>query len=401
MDNAQQKRLKVILIGALITGVGIGMFSNCMGVFIAPVCSAVGFSRGLFSLIGTVSILSSMFMLLWFGRILQAVAIKKIFFICALVCALVPLGYASCSGIWQFYALAAINGLAINGLTMVTVGVFIEQRLDGKHGMAMGVAFAGVGIVSSAMLPVLQFVIDQYGWRWGFRMQSAVGLLILMGTILFLVDNGKPLNKHQPLKEQAQSIPYEEAIITKSFQCLLIGLFCANFVNIALFNHAIPFLTDNGFTPIAAALISSVATLLMIASKPLYGLMLDWIGLRIGALLLGGVLFLGSVVALAFSYRKVDGLLYGVLLAGCACANALPGNIYAIRLFGKRDYPRIVARLTLASSAGAAAGTPLAGFVYDRFGSYQIIWVLCLVLSLFATALLYISASKNKLNSER
>ena len=395
MNNEQKSRRKVILTGALITGAGIGIFSNCMGVFVTPVCGALGFSRGGFTLTGTISILSSMTVLLLFGRLLQTVPIRRILLLCAVICGSVPLAYSFCNKLWQFYLCAFVNGLGINGLTMLTVGVLIERKLRDGRGVAMGVSFAGVGIFSSLMIPLLQLTIERYGWRWGYRLQSVVGLAVLLPTILFLVresDSSNGCNR----EAAADGTDCADAIKTVCFWLLFAGLFCANFVNLSLYNHAIPYLTDIGFSAMSAAMVSSAATLLMSVTKPAYGSALDKFGLKAGALLLGAVLLAGSATAVVLAQYHQIGFLYSALLAGCACANAIPGNVFAAGLFGRKDYARISARLTLAASAGAAGGVPLAGLWFDRTGSYYYMWLLCALLSLMAGGLLFGAAGKMK-----
>ena len=279
MNNEQKSRRKVILTGALITGAGIGIFSNCMGVFVTPVCGALGFSRGGFTLTGTISILSSMTVLLLFGRLLQTVPIRRILLLCAVICGSVPLAYSFCNKLWQFYLCAFVNGLGINGLTMLTVGVLIERKLRDGRGVAMGVSFAGVGIFSSLMIPLLQLTIERYGWRWGYRLQSVVGLAVLLPTILFLVresDSSNGCNR----EAAADGTDCADAIKTVCFWLLFAGLFCANFVNLSLYNHAIPYLTDIGFSAMSAAMVSSAATLLMSVTKPAYGSALGRAGAR-------------------------------------------------------------------------------------------------------------------------
>lgn len=393
MEKNRWVRQKTILTGALITGAGIGVFSNCMGVFVTPVCSALGFSRGGFTLTGTISILSSMLVLLLFGRLLQIVPTRRVLLVCAIICTSVQFTYSFCDKLWQFYLCAFVNGLAVNGLTMLTVGVLIEKSLFTDKGAAMGASFAGVGIFSSIMLPVLQLTIQHFGWCWGYRLQSAVGFVVLLPTILFLVqDDGVPsIPKKEPIADGASCA---EAVKTTSFWLLFAGLFCANFVNLSLYNHAVPYLADIGFSAMAAAMVSSVATLLMLLTKPSYGAALDKLGLRIGALLLGAVLFVGSVTALKLVEYHQMGILYAVLLAGCACANAIPANVFAAGLFGQKDYARIVARLTFAASAGAAGGVPLAGYLFDRTGSYDKMWFICAFLSPLAGGLMFGAVGK-------
>lgn len=288
----------------------------------------------------------------------------------------------------------------MNGLTMLTVGVLIEKKLCADRGMAMGASFAGVGIFSSIMIPVLQLIIQHYGWRWGYRLQSAVGFAVLMPTITFLVRDSGGVSEVQ--KEASEKgIGCDGAIKTAGFWLLFAGLFCANFVNLSLYNHAIPYLTDIGFSAMAAAIISSVATLLMSVSKPVYGAVLDKFGLKTGALSLGVILLAGSVTAMVLIQYHQLGYLYSLLLAGCACANAIPCNVFAARMYGRKDYARIVARLTLAASAGAASGVPLAGFLFDRTGSYRNMWLLCALLSFLSGWLLFGAVGKtHKLKHE-
>ena len=385
--NEQNMQWKTILTGALITGTGIGVFSNCMGVFVAPVCSALGFSRGGFTMTGTISILSSMLVLLLFGRLLQNMPIRPILLVCTAICASVPLGYSVCEKLWQFYLFAFVNGLGINGLTMLTIGVLIEKNRCNDKGLAMGASFAGVGLFSSVMIPVLQLTVERFGWRWGYRLQSVVGFAVLLPTILFLVRENTATAGYK--KGMSDGIDCAQAVRTSAFWLLFIGLFCANFVNLALYNHAIPYLRDIGFSPMLAAMISSTATLLMIVTKPAYGAALDKFGLKIGAVLLGAVLLSGSATALMLMQYNKIGFLYSMLLAGCACANAIPGNIFAAQMFGQKDYPLIVARLTLAASAGSASSVPLAGFLFDRTGSYAYMWLICSVFSLLAGGFMY------------
>ncbi|MFV0497100.1 MAG: MFS transporter [Candidatus Fimivivens sp.] len=392
MNNDRKVRRKIILTGALITGTGIGIFSNCMGVFVMPVCNALGFSRGAFTLIGTISILSSMMVLLLFGRLLQMVSIRRVLMMCAIVCASVPLAYSFCDQLWQFYLCAFINGLAVNGLTMMTVGVLIEKNLSTDRGMVTGASFAGVGVFSSIMIPLLQLTIQYAGWRWGYRLQSAVGFAVLLPTISLLVRDQGGVGGRK--KAEEKGVCCEEAIKTAGFWLLFVGLFCANFVNLSLYNHAIPYMTDIGFTAMTAAMLSSAATLMMALSKPAYGAILDKLGLKIGAILLGVILMVGSIVALALVKYQQFGFLYAVLLAGCSCANAIPGNVFAATLFGRKDYARIVARLTLAASAGAASGVPLAGFLFDQTGQYHNMWMICALLSAISGCFLLAAVRK-------
>src|SRR5215475_1351569 len=63
--------------------------------------------------------------------------------------------------------------LGYSGFSLFLPNWFIRRR-----GLAMGIAFAGVGIGSVTLLPWVQHVIEQTGWRAAC---TAIGLMVLIG----------------------------------------------------------------------------------------------------------------------------------------------------------------------------------------------------------------------------
>ncbi len=85
----------------------------------------------------------------------------------AVCCGLVPIGYSFSTRLWQFYALAVINGLMINGITMMAIGVLVNNWFIQKKGIAIGISYSGLRMMAAIMVPVAGSVIENFGWQWG------------------------------------------------------------------------------------------------------------------------------------------------------------------------------------------------------------------------------------------
>ena len=79
---------------------------------------------------------------------------------------------------WQLYAtLGVLVGGGANLMTFTAQSLYLPNWFARRRGLAISIAFAGVGIGAIVLLPWLQAIIGQDGWRascW------AMGLLVLL-----------------------------------------------------------------------------------------------------------------------------------------------------------------------------------------------------------------------------
>ena len=179
MDKKYVK-IRAIVCGALLTGASTGIFSNSIAVFITSVCADLGASRGSFTLITSITLLFSMASLPLFGRLLAKANIRRLIALSAFICVGCVLTYSFCREIWQFYAAAAVYGLFVNGITLLSAGMLLRRLNITISGAVSGIAFSAAGVFSFFFLPLLQRTVSEFGWRWGYRLQAASGALILI-----------------------------------------------------------------------------------------------------------------------------------------------------------------------------------------------------------------------------
>ncbi|MBV8775618.1 MAG: MFS transporter, partial [Alphaproteobacteria bacterium] len=91
---------------------------------------------------------------------------------------------------WQLYlTLGAMCGAGVNCFTYTTQSTYLPQWFVRRRGLAISVAFSGVGIGSITLLPLLQTRIVGDGWRSGCW---------LLGTLLLLLAPLNLLLKRRP-----------------------------------------------------------------------------------------------------------------------------------------------------------------------------------------------------------
>ncbi|SEI19686.1 MFS transporter [Tardiphaga sp. OK245] len=282
--------------------------------------------------------------------------------------------------------------------------LFLPNWFSRKRGLAVGLAFAGVGIGSVTVLPWVQVMIEQTGWRTAC---TAVGLLVLVVLVpinlllrkrpqdMGLLPDGDPAptssTKHisNVVDPVWASIDWTlaRAVRTTRFWWLALGLFGGLYAWYAVQVHQTKYLLDIGFTPGVAAWALGMVSLFGVPGQIFLGHLSDRIGREwiwtvsgIGfAICFASLIALESVPSLALVYVMVisQGLLgYGVT----SIMGAVVSEIFQGEHFGS-----IFGTLMLAALAGGAAGPLVTGVLHDHFGTYTPAFALGIAVSFLAT----------------
>ncbi|QND70199.1 MFS transporter [Tardiphaga robiniae] len=282
--------------------------------------------------------------------------------------------------------------------------LFLPNWFSRKRGLAVGLAFAGVGIGSVTVLPWVQVMIEQTGWRTAC---TAVGLLVLVVLVpinlllrkrpqdMGLLPDGDPAptssTKHisNVVDPVWASIDWTlaRAVRTTRFWWLALGLFGGLYAWYAVQVHQTRYLLDIGFTPGVAAWALGMVSLFGVPGQIFLGHLSDRIGREwiwtvsgVGfAICFASLIALESVPSLALVYVMVisQGLLgYGVT----SIMGAVVSEIFQGEHFGS-----IFGTLMLAALAGGAAGPLVTGVLHDHFGTYTPAFALGIAVSFLAT----------------
>ena len=182
-----------------------------------------------------------------------------------------------------------------------------------------------------------------------------------------------------PEKEE-KSLTIKTAVREQQFWIAFFVFFCLGYINFAVFVHIVPHTTDLGIDPAAAAGIMSIMGGSSGLGGFLFSILADKIGNKKVFVIAFSVLFL-SLVFLLFASDlarlRIFAVLFSFALGGC-CMTQSP---MVASIFGLRSHGLVFGALNFGFAIGATLGSLFTGFVYDTNGTYQVAFIVIVVLA--------------------
>ena len=292
---------------------------------------------------------------------------------------------------WHLYAtLGVLVGGGGNCLGYTGQSLYLPNWFVRRRGLAMSLAFSGVGIGSIVLLPWLQALIARAGWRAACWALGVLVLGVLVPLNLALKRRPEDLGL-QPDGDIAPCGPaaarrtnvvdaawaavdwtLARAIRTSRFWWIALGYFFGLFAWYAVQVHQTKYLVEVGFSPAHAGWALGLVSLVAVPGQIALGHLSDRIG-REGVWTVGSLGFVLCFVALlALRSAPTAALLYLMVISQGFLGYGLTSVLGAIpaEIFEGRHYGAVFGTLMLAAISGGAAGPWVAGALYDFTGSY-------------------------------
>ena len=397
--------------GMLISGAGVGIINSTTGIFIKPVCDALGFSRGEFTIYSSIATLVCVALMPAFGSLFRKYGFRKISIIGAIVCGLSLLCFSFATELWHFYTLAFISGLFVNGISIMAVGILVNKWFIDKRGIATGIAYSGTGLLAAVLIPITTRFIELNGLEWSYRFLGGVSLFILLPIILFVIKNNPEDMGLEPyrdkknevtkkiIQESATSetgITREKAIRSVPFWLLAIAVMGIALCQAGPHVHTVSFISDIGYSTVFASTVSSVYMILLTVSKIIMGMAFDKLGSLKGSLLIGGCCILFPILAL-FAVMPAALWIYTLVLSIASSGSTILATILTANYFGRKDFSRVYSIISMFTYIGVTISSPMLGSIYDVTGSYTAAWYLIAVIGIAVCGCLvgaYITSKK-------
>jgi MFS family permease len=293
--------------------------------------------------------------------------------------------------------------------------LFLPNWFVRRRGLAVGLAFAGVGVGSITMLPWAQGVIESAGWRTACMAMGLIVLVVLAPINLLLRKRPEdvgllPDGDAAPGSSGATARPSNvvdptwaavdwtlgRAVRTARFWWIALAYFCGLYVWYAVQVHQTKYLVEIGFSPTSAAWALGLVSLIGIPGQVVLGHISDRIGREeiwtiscLGfAACFGALILLEHHPTPLFLYLMVaaqGGLGYGL--------TSIFGAIVA-EIFQGKHYGSIFGTLMLAAIIGGALGPWATGALFDAQKSYALAFWICVGLSLLSAAAVWRAAPR-------
>jgi MFS family permease len=271
------------------------------------------------------------------------------------------------------FALSATGNLAYS--------VLLSRWFVRHRGRAMAIAALGISTGGVIFPPILQFLIDSYGWRDALRFFSGILFILTVPPIaMFIVDRPSDLGLHPDgdIEPVPGTIPAARtptvttgAVLRDQNFWLVTLVLAAIFSGSAGFiSNMVPMAVSKGLTLKQGALGVSCIAVGSFSSMALYALIGDKVSPRTG---LGVCLLIFALSGLCYLNAHAFPILAaGAILQGLAVGFVQPiWSIVAAQAFGPANVGRVFGLIGFFITPFTFGAHPLLGRIYDRTGTYN------------------------------
>ncbi len=270
----------------------------------------------------------------------------------------------------------------------VIAGVLVGRWFRHRPGIAFGVSATGLSLGGILYPPLIQYLIEQLGWRTMMLVLGA-GLFITTMIILQLL---RPLDPEEALgsltdtqeQEAGPAAPpnalpnaLDVGIIKNPAFWVISSLIGGmTMAQMAMQINLVPFAETIGIAAGQSAGFMTAMAIGSVSGKLGIGLMADRISVRLAMQLLT---ILTAVAALIFLlWQNANGVLAGAILVGMSLGGLMPlMSSTIVRVFGAAHYGRAYGYIALVTLL-CQLGPLLAAALYDWTGTYNLGFILLL-----------------------
>lgn len=374
---------QVLACGAAIVTLSMGI-RHGFGLWLLPITQAQGWTRETFSFALAIQNLSWGVFGIFAGmladrfgafRVLIGGAILYAFGLAGMALSTTPLVFALTAGI--------LIGAAQAGTTYAVIyGIIGRQIPAERRSWSMGVAAAAGSFGQFLMVPVEGQLIAGLGWKEALLALSA--LVVMIVPLAFGLrepgfQGGAPAKRHQSIGQALR-----EAFKYPSFQLLMAGYFVCGFQVVFIGVHMPSYLKDKGLSPQVASYALALIGLFNVFGTYAAGVL----GQKLLKKNILAFIYLARAVAISLfliaPLTPASVYVFSAAMGLLWLSTVPPTNAVVAQIFGVAHLSMLSGFVFFSHQIGSFMGVWLGGYLYDRTGSYDVVWYLAIALGVFA-----------------
>ena len=374
---------QVLVCGAAIVTLSMGI-RHGFGLWLQPVTQSQGWTRETFAFAIAIQNLAWGLSGIFAGMLADRFGAFKVIVGGTILYALGLLGMAQATTPLMFTATAGVLiGMAQAGTTYAVIyGVIGRNVSADKRSWAMGIAAAAGSFGQFLMVPTEGFLISHFGWQEALMILGFAALIMIplswgLREPGFL--GGAPAPREQSILQALK-----EAFKYPSFQLLMAGYFVCGFQVVFIGVHMPSYLRDKGLSPQVASYALALIGLFNVFGTYAAGVLgqrmqkkniLAFIYMARAAVI--SVFLIAPLTPMSvYIFSAVMGLLW--------LSTVPPTNATVAQIFGVKHLSMLSGFVFFSHQIGSFMGVWLGGFLYDRTGSYDVVWYIAIALGVLA-----------------
>jgi MFS family permease len=374
---------QLLMCGAAIVTLSMGV-RHGFGLWLQPITQAQNWNRESFSLAMAVQNLSWGVFGVFAGMLADRFGAFKVLVLGSALYALGLAGMAlSPTPLVFLLTTGVLIGAAQAGTTYAVIYGVIGRNISAeRRSWAMGVAAAAGSFGQFLMVPVEGWLIASLGWQ--------TALLALAASVLLIAPLAWGLREPAALtpggvkREQTIWQALREAFKYPSFQLLMAGYFVCGFQVVFIGVHMPSYLKDHGLSPQVASYALALIGLFNVFGTYGAGALGQKLAKR---KILAGIYLARSAAITVFLLAPLTPAsvyVFASVMGVLWLSTVPPTNAVVAQIFGVQHFSMLGGFVFFSHQIGSFMGVWLGGVLYDRTGSYDIVWQISIALGVFA-----------------
>ena len=374
---------QVLACGAAIVTLSMGV-RHGFGLWLQPITQAQDWTRENFAMAIAIQNLTGGFAGIFSGMLADRFGAFRVIVTCAVLYALglVGMAYSSTPAIFTVTA-GVVIGIAQAGTTYAVIyGVIGRNVSAAKRSWAMGVAAAAGSFGQFLMVPTEGYLINTLGWQEAL-VWLALSCMLIIPLAYGLREPGFA-GGATPNREQSILHALSEAMNYRSFQLLMAGYFVCGFQVVFIGVHMPSYLKDHGLSPEVASIALALIGLFNVFGTYIAGSLGQRLAKR---KILSFIYFSRSVTIVLFLLAPLTPMsvyIFSSVMGLLWLSTVPPTNAVVAQIFGVAHMSMLGGFVFFSHQIGSFMGVWLGGYLYDKTGSYDIVWYIAIALGVFA-----------------
>jgi len=373
----------MLLCGAAIVTLSMGI-RHGFGLWLQPITQSQNWSRETFAFAIAIQNLVWGFTGIFAGMLADRFGAFKVIVAGGVLYALGLVGMATATTSLVFALTAGVLiGMAQAGTTYAVIyGVIGRNIAPHKRSWAMGVAAAAGSFGQFLMVPTEGLLISSLGWQEALMVLGAASLMMI--PLAWGLHEPALAGSFAMRREQSIFQALGEAFKYPSFQLLMAGYFVCGFQVVFIGVHMPSYLRDKGLSPQVASYALALIGLFNVFGTYAAGVL----GQRMQKKNILAFIYLARSFAISIflivPLSPVSVYIFSSVMGLLWLSTVPPTNATVAQIFGVAHLSMLSGFVFFSHQIGSFMGVWLGGYLYDRTGSYDLVWYIAIGLGVLA-----------------